>query len=963
MRARYRCTVHRGPWRLVATIILVAGVMASGGGADRLANAAIVGGAGGDGSGAIVQTIAVRTLPDKLMIEIATSQPTVFQTMSLTDPARFVVDVPEAVLPAGKPRTVKPAEGPVTVVEAVPFGKDKPGVRVLVRLVGPRNCSVHRYVDGAGLLVTVPREAGPPASAAEPVAIARRQPPSPDIKANPTARAAPEATAAEAAPRVVRRNLDAVLPAVAVLGEPARTSLWAALQVPASRSADASPAVATPAAPALAAPAPPVDRPTTIVALEPRQPRPAAQPVVLRQMHRRPEAPYFEVVLDASGPLQFEPERLTEPLRYVLRVPRATLDGGCARSLPGDGGAVKQVTAEPDGDGVLVTVVLAEAADCRAYTLPDRPALVAEIHQRAATDSSRLAQAPAGTRAQPGAKSAAPAQSRERLINVDFQDADIQEVLGAIARFGGKSIVFSDKVTGSASLHLTNVTEREAMDLVCGLYHLGYVLIGDTTYVVGPPEELQKLPGGQRLLGLEFTYRAQHVKPSDVASFFGSLPTYQGLQITPVEAAGIVVFSRIPDAETRQKIDEQLRQIDVEPPAESRWIELAHLVPDKAAETVRRMLPGLQVLTPGTEVQGRVIRVQGSPALVAEAEQLVSKLDVEPPVLPEDKGAIVVVTQPVNYITPQAAQSFLLAMFPEEKLDIATSLGADETAPVQGDSTRSGGLRQPAKLIIRGPSKVVQQAVDLVVELDLPPPQVQISTALTEVVLENQCQEGFVWTLPGLVLSELAPAANGFKFGRIRRDPMTFQATMQALQKNSRSKILARPKLVAVSGKTADILVGQRIPFETTIPGEGTVTRSVNFQDVGLGLTFTPVVGSDGAITLYIAPMVSSFQSFSPQGYPIVSTRQASTIVRCHTGDMIVIGGLLNEDETKVLSGIPFLKNIPVLGELFKARDNRRTRTDLVIFAQVELLASHERPETQAPVTQQQQQPAPEAPG
>jgi len=249
------------------------------------------------------------------------------------------------------------------------------------------------------------------------------------------------------------------------------------------------------------------------------------------------------------------------------------------------------------------------------------------------------------------------------------------------------------------------------------------------------------------------------------------------------------------------------------------------------------------------------------------------------------------------------------------------------------------------------------------VELDLPPPQVQISTALTEVVLENQYQEGFVWTLPGLVLSELAPAANGFKFGRIRRDPMTFQATMQALQKNSRSKILARPKLVAVSGKTADILVGQRIPFETTIPGEGTVTRSVNFQDVGLGLTFTPVVGSDGAITLYIAPMVSSFQSFSPQGYPIVSTRQASTIVRCHTGDMIVIGGLLNEDETKVLSGIPFLKNIPVLGELFKARDNRRTRTDLVIFAQVELLASHERPETQAPVTQQQQQPAPEAPG
>ena len=72
-------------------------------------------------------------------------------------------------------------------------------------------------------------------------------------------------------------------------------------------------------------------------------------------------------------------------------------------------------------------------------------------------------------------------------------------------------------------------------------------------------------------------------------------------------------------------------------------------------------------------------------------------------------------------------------------------------------------------------------------------------------------------------------------------------------------------------------------------------------------------------------------------------------------GDTIVIGGLLNDEEIKSLSGVPFLKDIPVLGELFRARDYRRTRSELVIFASVEVLAPYEKPETQLPVTQKQE--------
>lgn len=935
MHATYGCSAEHRPLIMGLVILALVATPLGGWGSERVAKASPSREAGADSGAPILQKIAVRTLPDKSMIEISTSRPAAFQTMSLTDPARFVVDVPEARLPADRPRTLAPEPGPLKSVAVVPFASGQAGVRVIAQLNGPRQCSIRRFVDGCGVLVTVPRQTD--------VAVARSP--------VPTAGASRAPARGESARRV-QRGQTPVLPALALLRKPPRTSPVLTKPAPAGKDV----MIAT--------------KPTAQDNGDDRGKKAAPQArdegdggrdlAVVKQMRRRTDCPHFELALDATRPLSFEPERLTEPPRYVLRVPAAKLGDDCARRVAGDGALVEDVTVEEDGDGLRVTFMLAEPADCRAFVVSDKPALIAQIRERPTATPTRMAQARDERADEEPQKGVAvtPRLPDEAVINVDFQDADIQEVLGAIARFGGRSIVFSDKVSGAVSLHLTNVTEREAMDLVCGLHHFGYILIGDTTYVVGPPEELQKLPGGRKLLGLEFTYRAQHVRPSEIAGFFGSLPGYEDVQLTPVEAAGLVVFSRIADVEMRQKIDQQLEQIDVEPPAEAQWIELAYMEPDKAAAAVQRMLPDLQVKTPGPDVQGRVIRVEGLPALVAEAQELVSKIDVSPPPVFEDKGEMVVRTVPIDYVSARAAQDFLLMMFPEDDLSIAVNMADEQLARLPGDSMDAGGLRESATLIIRGPEKIVDEAIALVEKLDTPPPQVQISAALTEIAIEENYDEGFVWRMPGLIIGETNTGRNGFKFGSFARGLLNFESVFEALQENTRTKILAKPKLIAVSGRTASILVGQRIPFETSIPGEGTVTRSLNFQDVGLGLTFTPVVASDGEVTLYIAPMVSSFQAFTPAGYPIITTRETSTIARVQSGDMIVIGGLLNDEEIKSMSGVPFLKDVPILGELFKARDYRRTRTELIVFAIVDVLVPHERPETQLPVTQEQAVPA-----
>ncbi|MFQ6098261.1 MAG: type II secretion system protein GspD, partial [Armatimonadota bacterium] len=178
----------------------------------------------------------------------------------------------------------------------------------------------------------------------------------------------------------------------------------------------------------------------------------------------------------------------------------------------------------------------------------------------------------------------------------------------------------------------------------------------------------------------------------------------------------------------------------------------------------------------------------------------------------------------------------------------------------------------------------------------------------------------------------------GWRFGTFERDKMDFVSNFVASLERKRSKILASPKVVTLNKKTGNILVGSIIPYEITVPSEGTVTRSVQLQEIGLGVEFTPIVHSDDSITMYLKPRVATFTGFSPAGFPIVSTREAKTILRIHDGDTIIIGGLLQDEELVTKAGIPFVKDWPIIGELFSSRKKTRTKTEIVILAEVTIL-------------------------
>jgi len=166
-------------------------------------------------------------------------------------------------------------------------------------------------------------------------------------------------------------------------------------------------------------------------------------------------------------------------------------------------------------------------------------------------------------------------------------------------------------------------------------------------------------------------------------------------------------------------------------------------------------------------------------------------------------------------------------------------------------------------------------------------------------------------------------------------------ATVQAFERVGLIRTLAEPNLTAVSGEAAKFLVGGEFPVPTGQDAQGRV--SIEFKPFGVGLGFTPVVLSDGRISLKLSTEVSSLTnqgSFSINNgsgapsltIPSLSVRRAETTVELPSGGALMIAGLIQDDTKQTLDSIPGAMNLPVLGALLRSRDFQSGQTELVVI-------------------------------
>jgi len=229
----------------------------------------------------------------------------------------------------------------------------------------------------------------------------------------------------------------------------------------------------------------------------------------------------------------------------------------------------------------------------------------------------------------------------------------------------------------------------------------------------------------------------------------------------------------------------------------------------------------------------------------------------------------------------------------------------------------------------------------LVKDLDSKTPQVEIVARLVDLDVSAARELGIKWGLNNVhstaeaisgnasVDSRITNPAGTINFGIIR-DFADLDVTLQALEQRQKANIISNPKISTVNNREARILVGQEIPLVVQDEAGNAITE---LKKIGIELRVTPYINQGDLITLDLHPEVSDLASQSSgSGGIIINTSEADTRVMVKDGETAVIGGMVRQNETEVVRGVPVLSQIPVVGGIFRSKSKSDAKRELVIF-------------------------------
>ena len=168
-----------------------------------------------------------------------------------------------------------------------------------------------------------------------------------------------------------------------------------------------------------------------------------------------------------------------------------------------------------------------------------------------------------------------------------------------------------------------------------------------------------------------------------------------------------------------------------------------------------------------------------------------------------------------------------------------------------------------------------------------------------------------------------------------------FQATLRAIAQAGKASILSRPSILARDSQPAQIVIGQSVPLITSVSYNaltGNPINSVTYTEVGIILKVTPFITGNGMVQMWVQPQTSSIDPTTTVpistgvSAPVIDVRSADTVVVTPDSQTVVIGGLISKDKTSTESKIPFLGDIPFLGNLFKRTVKSEVKNELLIF-------------------------------
>lgn len=276
-------------------------------------------------------------------------------------------------------------------------------------------------------------------------------------------------------------------------------------------------------------------------------------------------------------------------------------------------------------------------------------------------------------------------------------------------------------------------------------------------------------------------------------------------------------------------------------------------------------------------------------------------------------------------------------------------------------------------LVISAPPQLMTALKSIVSQLDIRRPQVLVQAVIAEVSADKSQSLGINWaafnsdriaaaSVPGVdqntignisaygansstLLGLLQPGGLTSAIGSLNSGGTSFALLLRALASDSNTNILSTPTLVTLDNQEAEITVGQQVPFitgsYTSAANGGTIANTVNpfqtveRQQVGITLKITPQINAGNQVQLKIDQKVSSLAPNSRSLGAvdlITNNRELKTAVSVHSGQILVLGGLIDDQLQNTQHSVPLLGDIPLLGSLFRYRDTEQQKRNLMVF-------------------------------
>ncbi len=588
---------------------------------------------------------------------------------------------------------------------------------------------------------------------------------------------------------------------------------------------------------------------------------------------------------------------------------------------------------------------------------------------------------------------APPTAASQAMITPNYKDADLGQIVEAVSQVTGKNFIIDPRVkaqvTMLSSTPMSPAAFYEAFLAILQVH--GFVAVpAGAVYKIVPDVNARQMPGNdvpERVTGgdelVTQVVALRSVSASVLVPILRPLIPQYGNLAAYAPSNVLIISDRAANVNRLLRIIERIDQQSDED------IEVIRLEHASSAEIVR-VVNSLNQAAGGAEAGAQVklvadertnsVLISGERSQRLRLRALVAHLDT-----PLERGGGTV----VRYLKYADAEK--LAKSLKEQIQAANAAAGAGTAGaaaqgVQAQQDKSTTIwAEPTTnaLIITAGPKMMRQINDVVDRLDIRRPQVLVEAIIVEISGNKEADLGINWLLNGngtnvgaggfvspvggtsiadiagaalntaAITSASVPTGTTFALGRLAKTGVDFAAVLRAVNGISNTNIVSTPSVTTLDNQEATIKVVSEVPFLTgqyanTTASQTGATGSVGVvnpfqtitrQDVGTILKITPQITDDATILLKIDQEVSSLAQGTQGAVDLITNkRQVSTRVLAGDGEVIVLGGLIEDNLLEGEQNVPFLSKIPLLGQLFKVRNTTKTKTNLLIFIRAKIL-------------------------